>query len=116
MKEREQSFKDRLRIELYYNSISVKELSHKTNIAYSTLLKYLSKDSCIPNAEIAVKIAKALNVTVEYLVTGFDPEITLKTNPCIERFLSLPEPTRKGLQNLISILYDDNNKNNVRSS
>jgi transcriptional regulator with XRE-family HTH domain len=48
----------------------VKELSAETGIKKHTLDNYLNTHNSIPNAEAAVKIAKALGVTVEYLVTG----------------------------------------------
>ncbi len=64
------SFKDNLKDELTYQGILVKELSAKTGIAKRTIDNYLRSNESQPTAENAVKIAKALNVTVEYLVTG----------------------------------------------
>ena len=50
--------------------ITVKELSAKTGIPKGTLDCYLGVRASIPPVDIAVKIASALGVTVEYLVTG----------------------------------------------
>ena len=50
----------------------VKELSAKTGISRHTLDNYLNTHNALPNAEAAVKIAQALGVTVEYLITGRD--------------------------------------------
>ena len=44
----------------------------KTGIPKPTLSCYLSARNTMPPADIAVRIAKALNVSVEYLVTGND--------------------------------------------
>lgn len=112
------TFKDRLRMELYYNSLSVKELSHRTNISYSTLLKYLSKDSCMPDAEKAVLIAKELNVTVEYLVTGMDPIITVDNpkNEDFEKLCLLSDKYQQFVKKMISFLYDDIGNITKRSS
>ncbi len=66
------TFRENLREELNYQDLTVKELSAKTNIPKPTLDCYLSTRQVIPPADIAVKIAKALNVSVEYLVTGTD--------------------------------------------
>ncbi|WP_461246719.1 helix-turn-helix domain-containing protein [Treponema sp. R6D11] len=64
------SFKTNLRAELDYLGLTVKELSEKTGIAKGTLDCYLGVRASMPPADIAVKIANALGVTVEYLVTG----------------------------------------------
>jgi len=63
-------FKANLRDELDYLGLTVKELSAKTGIAKGTLDCYLGARASMPPADIAVKIASALGVTVEYLVTG----------------------------------------------
>ena len=66
----ETDFKANLRSELDYQGITVKELSAKTGIAKGTLDCYLGVRASMPPADIATKIANALSVTVEYLVTG----------------------------------------------
>ncbi len=48
----------------------IKELASKTRISENTLKTYLKTNSVEPKATNAVTIAKALGVTVEYLVTG----------------------------------------------
>jgi transcriptional regulator with XRE-family HTH domain len=63
-------FKANLRAELDYLSLTVKELSVKTGIPKGTLDCYLGVRASMPPADIAVKIAGALDVTVEYLVNG----------------------------------------------
>jgi transcriptional regulator with XRE-family HTH domain len=65
-------FKENLKSELTYKGILVKELAAKTGISKHTLDNYLNTRSRIPSADIAVKIAKALDVSVEYLITGID--------------------------------------------
>jgi transcriptional regulator with XRE-family HTH domain len=70
-------FRENLKNELTYNGMLVKELSAKTGIKKYTIDNYLSSHNCSPSAEAAVKIAAALGVSVEYLVTG--NEIRTKT-------------------------------------
>ena len=65
-------FKENLKSELIYSGILVKELAAKTGIKKHTLDNYLNTHNSIPNAVAAVKIANALGVSVEYLVTGVD--------------------------------------------
>ena len=66
------SFRENLRSELDFQGLTVKELSARTGIIKGTLDNYLGARASIPPADIAVKIADALNVSVEYLVTGRD--------------------------------------------
>jgi transcriptional regulator with XRE-family HTH domain len=106
------SFRENLKKELFYNDIKTKELARKINVPYTTTLAYLDKRGVIPNAEIAVRIAKVLNVTVEYLVTGKEEvrDLDFKKkypilNPLIDELLSLPKPLLTGVQNFIHILY-----------
>jgi len=63
-------FRENLKSELLYQDMMVKELSAKTGISRHTLDNYLNVRENMPTADIAVKIAKVLGVTVEYLVTG----------------------------------------------
>ena len=63
-------FKENLKTELAYNDMMVKELSAQTGISRRTLDNYLRDTRASPTAENAVKIAQALGVSVEYLVTG----------------------------------------------
>jgi transcriptional regulator with XRE-family HTH domain len=64
------NFREILRTELDYLGLTVKELSAKTGIAKGTLDCYLGVRSSMPPADVAVKIADAVGVSVEYLVTG----------------------------------------------
>jgi len=65
-------FNENLKGELEYKGMPVKELSHKTGIPKKTIDKYLLSKSSMPPADKAVLIAKTLDVTVEYLVTGIN--------------------------------------------
>ena len=67
------AFKDRLREEIEYQGLLVKEISAKAGISNSTFLSYIDARSVLPNVETGVKIAKALGVSVEYLVNGERP-------------------------------------------
>lgn len=67
-------FRETLKDELKYQGILVKELADKTGIPKGTIDHYLAEKNTEPIAENAVKIAKALNVSVEYLVTGSNQE------------------------------------------
>jgi len=93
-------FKENLKAELEFQDMQVKELSDITGISRHTIGNYLSVRERIPTADVAVKIAKALGVSVEYLVTGeenqlekpiFGPEI----RALIQNFKLLCDNDRK---------------------
>ena len=65
-------FKENLKSELQYKNLTVRELAELSGVNKQTIDNYLSTHSSIPSAESAVKIAKTLDVSVEYLVTGKD--------------------------------------------
>jgi len=64
------SFRENLKAELYCSGILVKELAAKSGIKKHTIDNYLSVRGRMPAADVAVRIARVLGVTVEYLVTG----------------------------------------------
>ncbi len=68
-------FKERLRDEIEYRGLLVKEVSAAVGISNSTFLSYIDARGVLPNVETAVKIAKYLGVSVEYLVDGNSEEI-----------------------------------------
>ena len=63
------AFWDNVGIELDYLGMTNKELAEKVGITASNIGKG-QKQGSSPSADTAVKIAAALGVTVEYLVTG----------------------------------------------
>jgi transcriptional regulator with XRE-family HTH domain len=80
-------FRENLKAELTYSGILVKELADRAGLKKHTIDNYLSTRGRMPAADVAVKIARVLGVSVEYLVTGgetgnnqlggFSPEVRL---------------------------------------
>ncbi len=68
-------FWKRVEDELEFQGKSKKELACLTNIKEQTLHKAFERSSA-PSAETALKIAKALNVSIEYLITGKEDKDT----------------------------------------
>ena len=73
-------FRENLKSELSFQGILVKELSAQTGIKKRTLDNYLREKGNVPSVDIAVKIAEALNVSVEFLVTGKERKIVLENS------------------------------------
>ena len=65
-------FAIRLREELEYKGLLQKELAAKADVKKRALDMYLGRRESMPPADVAVRLAQALGVTVEYLVTGSD--------------------------------------------
>ena len=64
------NFRENLRSELSYQGMTIKELGVRTGIPIATLGCYLGIRATVPSVDAAVKIAQALQVSVEYLVIG----------------------------------------------
>ena len=71
METKQNLFKERLLDELNYQGIQKLDFAKQIGISINTLNMYLYRGS-IPAADVAVKMARALNITTEYLVTGED--------------------------------------------
>ena len=65
-------FRENLKSELAYSGLLVKELAAKTGLKKHRIDNYLSTRARMPAADVAVRIARALGVSVEYLVTGYE--------------------------------------------
>jgi transcriptional regulator with XRE-family HTH domain len=64
------SFRRNLRNELDYQDLTVKELAAKSAVSKGALDTYLGRQASMPPADVAVRIASSLGVTVEYLVNS----------------------------------------------
>lgn len=71
-------FKTRLKEEISYQGILLKELALRANISKRTLESYVDARGRMPAADVAVRIAKVLGVSVEYLVTGQESNIPVE--------------------------------------
>jgi len=65
-------FRENLKSQLEYSGMLVKELAARSGVKKKTIDSYLGTNSSTPSVENAVSIAKALGVSVEFLVTGED--------------------------------------------
>lgn len=83
------SFAENLKEMLDSKDIEIKELSHGTGISKNTIDNYLSGQKSIPNAENAVKIAKFLGTTVEFLVEGSDSNNKKQNNEFAQLIFNL---------------------------
>ena len=108
-------FKENLKSELTYQNMLVKELAAASGISKPTIDNYLCVRGYMPSANAAVKIARALGVSVEYLVTGEEnrpdksslgPEI----RSLVQNFKLLNEDDRKMVTSIMQLFKNRRNK------
>jgi transcriptional regulator with XRE-family HTH domain len=68
-------FRENLKAELEYSGMLVKELASAAGLKKHTIDNYLSIRGRMPAADVAVKLARPLGVSVEYLVSGEDSAV-----------------------------------------
>lgn len=96
-----------------YRNMTRKELAYKADFSLTSLSTGIKRNS-IPSADVAFRIAKTLNVSIEYLLTGKDStksDITtvnsltqidyLKNIKLLEKIDSLPEGVQKSIMHII---------------
>ena len=98
------SFGENLKQELLFSGILKKELAAKSGVNKRAIDTYVRTKSSMPPADTAVKIAKALGVTVEYLVTGKDPSISKEVNKLTRSILNLNKRDQKLISFLIKAM------------
>jgi len=96
-------FSMNLRAELDFLGLTVKELSARTRIPKRTLDCYFGVRASVPPADVATKIAAALGVTVEFLVTG--QEVKKQGRPPDNRQFDI-RLFDKDIRSIIQILGD----------
>ncbi len=66
------SFNENLKEAMFCKNLTTIQLAALTNINSGTISNYLKTKGSIPPADKALKLAKALDVSVDFLVNGFD--------------------------------------------
>ena len=73
-------FSKRLRSEIEYIGLTQKEFASKAGIKKRALDTYLGPQQSMPPADVAIKMASVLGLSVEYLVTGKEQEKSVDTS------------------------------------
>lgn len=102
-------FRENLKAELSYSGLLVKELAAQTGLKKHTIDNYLSVRGRMPAADVAVRIAKVLGVSVEYLVTGQEAAKDIKTAnypPKIRHMVQIAEKLKPDYQKIALSLLE----------
>ena len=100
------NFGENLKQELAYSGMLKKELASLSGVNKRAIDTYVRTKSSVPPADTAVKIAKALGVTVEYLVTGEDSSIPKEISKLTRSILNLGKRDRLLVTKLIKSMNE----------
>ena len=100
-------FGENLKQELAYNGMLKKELAAASGIHKRAIDTYVRTRASMPPADAAVKIAKALGVTVEYLVTGKDSSMSKEVNRISLSILNLNKRDRRLITSLVKAMNEE---------
>ena len=99
-------FWEKLKDILEYQNISLKELCAKAGLQQQSIYNAITTKTS-PSLDTAIKIAQTLNLPVEYIYSGDDPqEITDEEIALIVRFRNLSPTNKKLTKELIAALED----------
>lgn len=117
------SFTKRLKEEILYSGMVQKEIADKAGIKKRAFDMYVGNQGSIPPADVAVKIAKVLGVTVEYLATGEYNKKTSEKDPRLRKYKSLlddldviPDDIASPLINAIHFVAEQERRKNKSSN
>jgi transcriptional regulator with XRE-family HTH domain len=100
------SFRENLKQELAYTGMLVKELSASSGVHKRTIDTYLRERASMPPADAAVQLARALGVTVEYLVTGETPALPKDVSAISRNLLKLSEKDRRVVAVMVEAMVE----------
>jgi len=103
------SFASFLKDEMRYQGLTTKELSDRSGVNKRTIDHYLMTNPQEPSVSNAYKIAKALNVSVEYLLTGKENAVLSKDAELVKSYNSLSRNQKELIQTLLLTMKNQNN-------
>lgn len=106
-------FRTRLRDQIEYLGLLDKEVASKAGISKRALDSYVGSQGCMPSADVAVRLSKALGVSVEYLITGEDKFISNIETKDIEKLLFLYKTLSESEKNLLIKIAKYLNENHL---
>ncbi|MCL2244847.1 MAG: helix-turn-helix domain containing protein [Treponema sp.] len=93
-----------MKSELSYSGLRVKELAAQAGLKKHTIDNYLSVRGRMPSADAAVRIARVLGVSVEYLITGEETTIKndfIQYSPEIRQMARIAEKFKPDYQKIV---------------
>lgn len=97
------SFNENLKEAMFLKNLTTIQLAALTDINSGTISNYLKTKGSMPPADKALKLAKALDVSVDFLVNGFDS----KTESSIQQKSPFSIEVFKIAQNMSGLEKDE---------
>ena len=97
------SFNENLKEAMFCKNITTIQLAKITGINSGTISNYLKTKGSMPPADKALKLAKALDVSVDFLINGFDSN----TSSSIKQKSSFPVAVLKIAQDISNLENDE---------
>ncbi len=97
------SFNENLKEAMFCKNITTIQLAKITGINSGTISNYLKTKGSMPPADKALKLAKALDVSVDFLINGFDSN----TSSSIKQKSSFPVAVLKIAQDISNLEKDE---------
>jgi len=98
-------FWNNVKIELSFQGLTQKDLANKADLNYRTLQNWIARN-IQPDVFAAVKIAKSLNVSAEYLLFGTvqKNELSQDDKSLLNEYHKLSDHDKKVLKTIISTM------------
>ena len=103
-------FRENLKETMEYCGMTTQELAEKSGVKRGTINHYLMTNPQEPSVGNAVRIAQALHVSVEYLVTGNTSNSRIPMNKALIDFINtyslLSERQKRAVQDIVKLLRE----------
>ena len=96
-------FNENLKEAMYCKNLTTMELAARSGINSGTISNYLKTKGSMPPADKALKLAQALDVSVDFLVNGFDS----RTESSIKQKSPFPIEVYKIAQDMTELDKDE---------
>jgi len=110
------NFKDRLYNLIHEHHLKASDLAKSLDITNATLSKYLNDEKSTPNAYILFKLAKYLNVSMEYLLTGESSDLGSNSEiDFLNKFNKLNDKDKLRIEGMIDMYLNEYNQSSSTS-
>ena len=104
-------FRTRLREQIDYLDLTDKEVAARAGITKRALDSYVGARGCMPSADVAVKLARVLGVSADWLITGeLNPPVDNDIQQLNNLYKKLSTHDKKVIIDLIKILNKESSK------
>ena len=108
-------FRENLKSEMEYQKMTTRRLSELSGVNKRTIDHYLMSSPQEPGVSNAVKIARALNVSAEYLATGSDSgllrPVAADVRELLDSYTRLPSEVQANFRGLMRLLAAERETN-----